>query len=104
MGHIASNCPLKGRQSRESQRPYRSPNNSGNNRSVNSIVAENKELQPERERIELSKARVAELQKQLQDAEREMAMGEQTRTMHGITFPEQQRGVKLGLTYHRGKF
>ena len=65
---------------------------------MNSIVAENKELQPDRERIELSKARVAELQKQLQDAEREMAMGEQTRIMHGITCPDQQRDVKLGLT------
>ena len=63
LGHIASNCPLKGRQSRESQRPNRSPNNTGNNRSVNSIVAENKEPQLDRERIELIKARVAELQK-----------------------------------------
>ena len=48
--------------------------------------------------MELSKAKVAELQKQLQDAEREMAMDEQTRTMHGITCPDQQRDVKLGLT------
>ena len=29
--------------------------------------------------------------------EREKAMAEQTRTMHGITFPPEQ-GVKLGLT------
>ena len=27
-----------------------------------------------------------------------MAMVEQTRKMHGITFPEQQQDVKLGLT------
>ena len=52
LGHIASNCPLKGRQSRESQRPHRSP---GNNRSVNSIVAENKKLQPDREKIRRAK-------------------------------------------------
>ena len=31
-GHIASNCPLKGRRSRESQRPNQQANNSGNNR------------------------------------------------------------------------
>ena len=95
LGHIASNRPLKGRQSRESQRPHRSSvYNSGNNRSVNSIVAENEELQLDTERIELSKARVAELQKQLQDAEREMAMGEQTRSMHGIT-PLLQHYLKI---------
>ena len=94
LGHIASNRPLKGRQSRESQRPHRSSNNSGNNRSVNSIVAENEELQLDTERIELSKARVAELQKQLQDAEREMAMSEQTRSMHGIT-PLLQHYLKI---------
>ena len=74
LGHIARNCPLKGKQSRETQRPNQSPNNSGNNRSVNSIVAENKELQLDRERIEPSKAKVSELQKQLQGAERETAM------------------------------
>ena len=39
-------------------------------RSANSIVAESKELQPNRERMEPSKTRVAELHKQLQDAER----------------------------------
>ena len=95
LGHIASNCPLKGRRSRESQRPNQQSNNSGNNRTVNNIVAEGKELQPDK--IELKKAKVAELQKELQDVEREVAMAEQTRTMHGITCPEQQ-GVKLGLT------
>jgi len=84
LGHIASNCPLKGRQSRESQRPNRSPNNTGNNRSVNSIVAENKEPQLDRERIELIKAKVAELQKQLQDAEREMAIVGQCMESHAL--------------------
>ena len=94
-GHIASNCLLKGRRSRESQRPNQQTNNSGNNRTVNNIVAEDKELQ--QDEITLKKAEVAKLQKQLQDVEREVAMGEQTRTMHGISCPQHQ-GVKLGLT------
>ena len=34
----------------------------------------------------------------MQDAEREMAIVEQTRTMHGITCPEQQQDVKLPTT------
>ena len=95
LGHIASNCPLKERRSRESQRPNQQPYNSGNNRTVNNIVAEGKELQ--QDKIELKKAEVAELQKKLQDVEREVAMVEQARMMHGITCPQQQ-GVKLGLT------
>ena len=37
------------------------------------------------------------MQKKLQDVEREVAMVEQARTMHGITCPQQQ-SVKLGLT------
>ena len=49
---------------------------------MNGIVADNKEPQLNLERIGLSKERVAELHKQLQGAAREMAMVEQTRTMH----------------------
>ena len=45
----------------------------------------------------MNKANVAELQKQLEDAERKVEMTEQTRIMHGITCPEQQ-GIKLDLT------
>ena len=69
MGHIASNCPLKERRSRESQRPNQQPYHSGNNRTVNNIVAEGKALQ--QDKIELKKAEVAELQKKLQDVDGE---------------------------------
>jgi len=95
LGHVAANCPQKGRKSRESQRPNQQSNSNGNNKTVNSIVAESKKLQ--QDKIDKNKARVAELQKQLQDAEREAALTEQTRTMHGITCSEQQ-GVRLGPT------
>ena len=63
MGDIASNYPMKGRRSREDQRPNQQSNNSGNtsNKTVNIIVAERKELQLDT--IDLNKAKVAELQK-----------------------------------------
>ena len=43
LGHIASNCPQKGRRSRESEMPNQSENNSGSNRTMNNIVAEDKD-------------------------------------------------------------
>ena len=55
LGHIASKCPQKGRRSRESERPNQPPSNSGNNRIMNNIVAEDKEPQDE---ITLKKAEV----------------------------------------------
>ena len=60
-GHMASKCPQKWRRSRESERLNQPPNNSCNNRTVNNIVAEDKE--PQQDEITLKKAEVAELQK-----------------------------------------
>ena len=58
MDHIVSNCPLKGRRSKESQSPDQPSNNSGN-KTVNNIVVESKELQ--QDMTDLNKANVVEL-------------------------------------------
>ena len=73
MDYIASNCPLKGRRSRESQQPNQQSNNTAYI-TVTITAAENKELQ--QDTIDLNKANVAESQKQLQDAERDVEMTE----------------------------
>ena len=73
MDYVASNCPLKGRRSRESQQLNQQSNNTAYI-TVTITAAENKELQ--QDTIDLNKANVAELQKQLQDAERDVEMTE----------------------------
>ena len=59
LGHIASKCPQKGRRSRESERPNQPPNNFGNNRTVNNIVAGGQQ-----DEITLKKAEVTEFAKE----------------------------------------
>ena len=69
MDYIASNCPLKGRRSRVSQQLNQQSNNTAYI-TVTITAVENKKQQ--QDTIDLNKANVAELQKQLEDAERDV--------------------------------
>ena len=95
-GHIARNCPVKGRAA-----PFESQGRGGRHResnratTMNSLVAE---PTPESETAKSKSDRVRELRAALQEAELEESFETTTTTMHGVELDEKEETTLLGAT------